>query len=242
MFLQTKLAGMDNGRPPGSLGSGGGGSMSGRLGVTASKMQSFGLLRGSRTSMDLLAITQQDLQRVMTTCEHMTETNQSYPAMLMLEMVADCASARIAHEVAVHGHVQQCHDSILQILPGMDNLPVLWPRYELTFTEFKSQLQAEFQDAVEAEMRHLDTLAPSPGAAAAASEEQLAVLRDFEATFDVVRGKVAQELEDFHLDYDTRAQRIQVLDRAIGRARAVGLDQDADRGAKLVKKLRKVRS
>jgi hypothetical protein len=205
------------------------GNTGGRLGVLARNMQSYGLLSSSRVSLDLLSATQANLQKIMLSCEHMPDTNQSYPAMLMLEMVSDCVSMRVSHQVAVAGIVQQSHDAICAIFPGFKDLPILMPDWDLTYTEFTTKLQVEFSDRVEDEITELSTIEPG---------SDPAMRRKFEGLFDLVRDKICHELdESYYLNGDTKALRVNALEAAIRKAKACDLGDDAELGEKLLRRL-----
>ena len=107
--------------------------------ATVNQMKSFGLLQGSTASMEMLMSTEIELKKIMMTTSSKSDPNETYPSMLMLEMVTDCLKIRLNHQLAKFGHVQQCYDTC--ITNAETNLPQLMPKYDLTFTEFKTKLQ-----------------------------------------------------------------------------------------------------
>ena len=205
------------------------GNRGGRRGKMVSNMQSYGLLNSSRISFDLLSATQKSLEKMVKVCEDMVDTNQSYPAMLMLEIVSDCISRRIQNQVAFSALAQQSYDSRCAVYAGQNDLPVLMPNYDLTFIEFKDQLQAQFSDQVELEIIQLNRIEPASG-----SSER----KKFEALFDLVREKIDHELdESHHSNSESKSLRVEALTNAVDKARKCGLHEDAELGEKLLTRI-----
>jgi hypothetical protein len=162
----------------------------------AKKMKSFGLLQGSSSSVDMLMVTKGELKKMMLSTSAKSDPYETYPTMLMMEMVADCLKMRLNHQLALHGHVQQCYDTC--ITSAETNLPPLLTKYDLTYAEFRGKILVDFHDQLDEDIKKLVEMDTKDKEA-------------FGKALEHIRTCISQELKEHAMTRKQKKERIEQL-------------------------------